>query len=179
MTKGSFCQVIGKDSKKCLSSLIKTNFVFMESDGSIVIKPACQYHSDWVLGALLLKEQGKKNEIEAKQMEKYKIIKATTMDARNGIREIDKEIELLRKELSMIRYDECRGCGHDLTCGVKASCNICKNTSNFKTLLIVASTYNTFRHAVHLHQKCSRQLKARFGEEVGITLEQRLLQTTL
>lgn len=179
MGKDSFCQVIGKDGKKCLSSLIKTNFMFVDPDGSIVIKPSCQNHSDWVLGALLLKEEGKKAEIKSKQDEKYKIIKATTMDARNGIREIDKEIEELRNELSMIRYDECRACGHDLKCGVKASCAVCKNDSNLKTLLIVASTYNTFRHAVHLHQKCSRQLKARFGEEVGITLEQRLLQTTL
>lgn len=174
------CQVITKGGQKCLSSLIMTNFIFLNPNGDVEIKPSCQIHSDWVLGSLLRKEEAKKLEIKERRDDKYKIIKAISVDARNSIREIDKDLDKLAKELSAIRFDDCRSCGHNINClgdHIGGECRI-ESDRQEKTLLIVASKNNTFRHAVHLHPKCARHLKARVGIDVGLKIAEKLIQTT-
>lgn len=143
------CQCIKKDGQKCLSNMIKTEFLFKGDE--ILIKPCCQVHSDWIISRILWKENAKKQELKDKIESKKKFLKLYSDDARNGIRMVDAEIETIRKELSIIHYDECRQCGYPIERDEK------------KSLVFAYSTNNTFRHAIHLHVKCEKELKMRLG----------------
>lgn len=173
----SFCSAIKQTGIKCNSALSLNMFLFISPDHQITESAKiCQIDANWILGAMLGKENQVKEEKKKILEERRKRARMQGDDKVYLLNSLDEQIKKKEELLNFTRWKECRSCGHALDC----KCTICGNIFKDKWLLIATSFNNTFRYAFHLHVKCCYSVMNRCGLEYGKrSLETVLLQKTL